>query len=76
LSIKKEPITLEGYDLLVEKFKYLLEVQKPKTAEEKLLAVALGDRSENADYHVAKEKLRFVDKRFFYLNLMIKNHKL
>ncbi len=68
-------MTLEGYDLLVEEFKFLLEVEKPKTAEEKLVAAAQGDRSENADYHAAKEKLRFIDKRLFYLNSMIqKSH--
>jgi len=66
-------MSIEGYDALVEEFKYLLEVEKPKTAEEKLVAAALGDRSENADYQAAKEKLRFIDKRLFYLNKMIQN---
>ncbi|MBA1438325.1 MAG: transcription elongation factor GreA [Epsilonproteobacteria bacterium] len=66
-------MSLEGYDLLVEEFKYLLEVEKPKTAEEKRVAAALGDRSENADYQAAKEKLRFIDKRLFYLDKMIKS---
>ena len=69
-------MTLEGYDLLVEEFKFLLEVEKPKTAEEKLVAAAQGDRSENADYHAAKEKLRFIDKRLFYLNKMIQNSQI
>ena len=69
--MNKEPMSIEGYDLLVEEFKYLLEVEKPKVAEEKLVAAAQGDRSENADYHAAKEKLRFIDKRLFYLNSMI-----
>ena len=72
----KEPISLEGYDLLVEEFKFLLEVEKPKTAEEKLIAAAQGDRSENADYHAAKEKLRFIDKRLFYLNSMIQKSQI
>jgi len=67
----KEPISIEGYDLLTREFKFLLEVEKPKVAEEKLTAAAQGDRSENADYHAAKEKLRFIDKRLFYLNSMI-----
>jgi transcription elongation factor GreA len=64
-------MTLEGYDLLTQEFKFLLEVEKPKVAQEKLVAAAQGDRSENADYHAAKEKLRFIDKRLFYLNSMI-----
>ncbi|EQB40164.1 transcription elongation factor GreA [Sulfurimonas hongkongensis] len=67
---------MEGYDLLVEEFKFLLEVEKPKTAEEKLVAAAQGDRSENADYHAAKEKLRFIDKRLFYLNSMIEKSQI
>ena len=69
----KEPMSIEGYDKLVEEFKYLLEKEKPKVAHEKLVAAALGDRSENADYQAAKEKLRFIDKRLFYLNKMIQN---
>jgi transcription elongation factor GreA len=72
----KEPISVEGYDLLIEEFKFLLEVEKPKTAQEKLVAAAQGDRSENADYHAAKEKLRFIDKRLFYLNSMIEKSQI
>jgi transcription elongation factor GreA len=49
----------------------LLEVHKPKVAHEKKVAADQGDRSENAEYHAAKEKLRFIDKRLFYLNSMI-----
>jgi len=64
-------MSIEGYDLLVKEFKFLLELEKPKVAEEKLVAAAQGDRSENADYHAAKEKLRFIDRRLFYLNSMI-----
>ena len=69
-------MSLEGYDILVEEFKYLVEEQKPQVAHEKLVAAAQGDRSENADYHAAKEKLRFIDKRLFYLNKMIQNSKI
>jgi len=69
-------MSLEGYDVLVEEFKYLLEEEKPKVAHEKLVAAAQGDRSENADYHAAKEKMRFIDKRLFYLNKMIQNSKI
>lgn len=69
-------MSIEGYDVLVEEFKFLLEVEKPKVAQEKLVAAALGDRSENADYQAAKEKLRFIDKRLFYLNKMIQNSQI
>ncbi|MCW8837826.1 MAG: transcription elongation factor GreA [Thiovulaceae bacterium] len=67
----KEPISIEGYDLLTKEFKFLLEVHKPTVAHEKKIAADQGDRSENAEYHAAKEKLRFIDKRLFYLNSMI-----
>ena len=66
-----EPITQEGYDLLTKEFKYLKEVEKPKVSREKEVAAALGDRSENADYHAAKEKLRHIDKRLFFLNALL-----
>ena len=69
-------MSLEGYDVLTQEFKYLLEVEKSKVAQEKLVAAAQGDRSENADYHAAKEKLRFIDKRLFYLNKMIQNSQI
>ena len=72
----QEPISIEGYDLLIEEFKFLLEVEKPKVAQEKLVAAALGDRSENADYQAAKEKLRHIDKRLFYLNSMIERSQI
>lgn len=32
------------------------------------MAAAHGDRSENAEYHAAKEQLRHIDKRLRYLN--------
>ncbi len=69
--MKSEPITPEGYDLLLKEFKFLKDVEKPRVNKEKQVAAELGDRSENAEYHAAKEKLRHIDKRLFYLNGMI-----
>ena len=69
-------MSLEGYDVLVEEFKFLLNVEKSKVAQEKLVAAAQGDRSENADYHAAKEKLRFIDKRLFFLNKIIQTSQI
>lgn len=66
-----EPMTPRGYDELLREFKYLNEVEKPRVNKEKQRAAELGDRSENAEYHAAKEKLRHIDKRLFYLNGMI-----
>lgn len=68
-------MTPQGYDLLIREFKYLKEVEKPRVNHEKQVAAALGDRSENAEYHAAKEKLRHIDKRLFYLNGMIERSR-
>ncbi|MDP3588053.1 MAG: transcription elongation factor GreA [Sulfuricurvum sp.] len=69
--MQNEPMTPRGYDELLREFKYLKDVEKPKVNQEKQRAAELGDRSENAEYHAAKEKLRHIDKRLFYLNSMI-----
>lgn len=66
-----EPMTPRGYDELLKEFKYLKDIEKPRVNQEKQRAAELGDRSENAEYHAAKEKLRHIDKRLFYLNTMI-----
>ena len=71
-----EPMTQQGYDLLLQEFKFLKDVEKPRTNTEKQVAAAQGDRSENADYHAAKEKLRHIDRRLFYLNSMIEKAKI
>ena len=71
-----EPITQEGFDKLTEEFKYLKDVVKPRVNIEKQEAAAQGDRSENAEYHAAKEKLRHIDKRLFFLNNHIHKSKI
>ena len=71
-----EPMTQQGYDKLIEEFKYLKDVEKPRVNVEKQEAAAQGDRSENAEYHAAKEKLRHIDKRLFFLNKHIQKSKI
>jgi len=71
-----EPTTQEGFDKLTEEFKYLKDVVKPRVNIEKQEAAAQGDRSENAEYHAAKEKLRHIDKRLFFLNNHIQKAKI
>ena len=71
-----EPMTQQGYDKLIEEFKHLKDVEKPQVNVEKQEAAAQGDRSENAEYHAAKEKLRHIDKRLFFLNKHIQKSKI
>lgn len=63
----RQPMTKEGYDALSSEFHHLNNVLKPQVNLEKQRAAELGDRSENAEYHAAKEKLRHIDRRLKYL---------
>ncbi|MDH5464450.1 MAG: transcription elongation factor GreA [Thiovulaceae bacterium] len=63
----REPMTQEGFHALSEEFTYLNTQLKPKVNKEKQVAAEHGDRSENAEYHAAKEKLRHIDRRLKYL---------
>lgn len=53
---KIEPITPQGHDALLKEFRFLKDVEKPQVNREKQVAAQQGDRSENAEYHAAKEE--------------------
>lgn len=57
------PITSAGLDRLKEELKRLKTVDRPKVIGEIAEARALGDLSENAEYHAAREKQGFVEGR-------------
>lgn len=63
----RQPMTPEGFEALSREFSQLNNVLKPQVNKEKQVAAEHGDRSENAEYHAAKEKLRHIDKRLKYL---------
>ena len=67
----REPMTQEAYEALSQEFKNLNNVIKPTVNREKQVAAEQGDRSENAEYHAAKEKLRHIDKRLKYLSSLL-----
>ena len=35
-----EPMSVEGYDVLIEEFKYLLKIEKLKLSHKKLVAIS------------------------------------
>lgn len=54
-SMEKVPMTLEGYKKLEEELHRLKAVERPRIIQAIAEARALGDLSENAEYHSAKE---------------------
>ena len=54
---------------------HLWRVERPDTTQKVAWAASLGDRSENADYHYNKKRLREIDKRVLYLRKCIDDLK-
>lgn len=68
-------ITPEGMESLKEELNHLWRVERPDVTSKVAWAASLGDRSENADYHYNKKRLREIDKRLLYLRKCIDNFK-
>lgn len=56
-------MTLTGYNKLQDELRYLKNVERPQIVEAIASARALGDLSENAEYHAAKDKQGMVESR-------------
>ena len=68
-------ITPEGLERLKEELDHLWRVERPEITRKVSWAASLGDRSENADYHYNKKRLREIDRRLLYLRKCIDNFK-
>ena len=68
-------ITPEGMEKLKKEVEHLWRVERPDTTNKVAWAASLGDRSENADYHYNKKRLREIDKRIRYLRKCIDDFK-
>lgn len=64
----KNYITPGGHRRLQEELARLWKVDRPAIVTTLTWAASNGDRSENADYHYAKRKLREIDRRIRYLS--------
>jgi transcription elongation factor GreB len=71
VAMKTPLITPEGLEKLKAELDHLWRVERPDTTQKVSWAASLGDRSENADYHYNKKRLREIDRRVLYLRKCI-----
>src|SRR3989344_7693328 len=69
----KEYLTQEKYDELTKELEYLKTVKRKEVAEHLEYAKSLGDLSENAEYHEAREEQANVEDRIGKLEAMLKS---
>ena len=65
--MNRKLLTAEGYQRLQNELNDLVRKERPEITAIVSWAASLGDRSENADYHYNKRKLREIDRRIRYL---------
>lgn len=73
--MKTQLITPEGLEKLKAELDHLWRIERPDTTQKVSWAASLGDRSENADYHYNKKRLREIDRRLLYLRKCIDDLK-
>jgi len=74
--MKTKLITREGFNKLHKELDTLWRIERPETVKKVSWAASLGDRSENADYHYNKKKLREIDRRVRYLRKTVDDLKI
>jgi len=67
----KVPITVKGYAALEEELKHRQQIERPRIIQAISEARALGDLSENAEYHAAKEAQALNEGRILELESLI-----
>lgn len=75
MSERPNYITPAGFRALREEYEALFAGERPKLLETIAWAAANGDRSENADYHYGKRRLREIDRRINFLARRMKQAK-
>src|SRR2546423_6449417 len=63
----KNYITPNGLQRLKDEHRFLLTRERPAVTQVVAWAAGNGDRSENADYHYNKRRLRQIDRRLRFL---------
>src|SRR5579859_4760349 len=70
---RKNYITPAGLQRLRDEHRFLLTRERPAVTEVVAWAASNGDRSENADYHYGKRRLRQIDGRIRFLTKRIES---
>ena len=70
---EKNPITPIGIQNLQEEYRELKHKERPQVVDTVAWAASNGDRSENADYHYGKKRLREIDRRLGYIGKRLDN---
>lgn len=73
MSTDKQYLTSEKFDELKKELKFLVSEKRKEVAEHLEAAKRLGDLSENAEYHQAREDQAEVEDRIKRLEDLIKN---
>ena len=60
-------ITPVGLERIQRELEWLQKSERPMVTREVAYAASLGDRSENAEYHYGKKRLRSIDSRMRFL---------
>jgi transcription elongation factor GreB len=70
---RKNYITPGGLQRLKDEHRFLITRERPAVTEVVAWAASNGDRSENADYHYGKRRLRQIDGRIRFLSKQIES---
>lgn len=73
MDTQKDYLSKEKFDELKEELEQLTRVRRKEIAEALEAAKSLGDLSENAEYHSAREAQAGVEERIMILEEIIKN---
>ena len=73
MDTPKEYLSKEKYTELKEELEFLTHIKRKEIAEALEAAKSLGDLSENAEYHSAREAQAGVEERIMILEEIIKN---
>ncbi len=72
----KVKLTQQGYDELSKEYRDLIDNQEPAAKAQLKAARELGDLSENADYHAAKETLGRIKDRIAEIEAILHNYEI